>query len=433
MAFWWGTLSAVSLPIGAIAGLWLKPSARTVAGIMSFGAGALLAALTFELVAEALEKAGFLPLALGSILGAATFVFLNQILNEQGAFLRKPATLLKYLRWRKRAIASDMLASLSQVEVLRALPPEELQAVLAYAKPCAFAAGQRIFEEGTPGEALYWIETGEVDILSRARATPESTPPGQIARLGPGHTFGEMALLTGEARVATAEAVTPVRGWEISKVDFDRLLKASPTLARALKELLTRRRGGASPEPAPAGDKAHRWQEEALRSVEAGVVAPTPIDVRHAIQAHGGAPFAIWVGACLDGIPESLVIGASLLDAAAMSLPLIVGVLLANLPESMSSAVGMSRQGYTAKRILWMWGSLMVLSGIAAFLANIFFQQAPIALFAVLEAAAAGAMLAMIAETMLPEAFEQGGHFVGITTLLGFLAAIFVKTWAAPH
>lgn len=432
LAFWFGILSAVSLPIGAVLGLWLKPTSRIVAAIMAFGAGALLAALTLELVAEALEKGGFLPLALGSVVGAVIFVGFNQVLNEQGAFLRKPATLLKYLRGRKRALASDLLGRLSRVEILCALPPEEIQALLPSIRAVGFRPGERVLEEGDEGDALYLIESGEVQVSSRQGSTgPGTSREGErsvIARLGPGDTFGEMALLTGGTRVATVEAVTATKAWQILKDDFDRLLEVSPNMRQALNSLVERRRQGEIQRMVTGEIRA--WHEDAVKSIEPAALSPTPLDVRDAVQQHGGgAPLAIWLGIFLDGIPESLVIGASMIGSASVSASLIAGLFLANLPESMSSAVGMSRQGYTAGRVLWMWGSLMVMTGIGAFLGNIFFQNTPVALFAAFEGAAAGAMLAMIAETMLPEAFEHGGHLVGIMTLLGFLAAIYVKTF----
>ena len=75
-----------------------------------------------------------------------------------------------------------------------------------------------------------------------------------------------------------------------------------------------------------------------------------------------------------------------------------------------------------------MWTSLMIFTGIGALLGNIFFTGAPHALFALTQGIAAGAMLTMIAETMLPEAYYKGGTITGLSTLLGFLAAIFLKT-----
>ena len=96
-AFWFGIISAVSLPLGAIIGLALKPKAKVISAVMSFGAGALLAALTFELVFEAFEKAGFYPLALGAIIGGIAFALLNHLLEQKGAFLRKAATAVRFL------------------------------------------------------------------------------------------------------------------------------------------------------------------------------------------------------------------------------------------------------------------------------------------------------------------------------------------------
>jgi len=136
---------------------------------------------------------------------------------------------------------------------------------------------------------------------------------------------------------------------------------------------------------------------------------------------------AIWLGICLDGIPESLVIGSSMIHTA-VSLSLIAGLFLSNFPEALSSSAGMRRQNYSVKRILWMWSSITIITGVGAFFGNIFFAKAPGSLFALVDGMAAGAMLTMIAETMMPEAFHRGGAITGFFTLLGFLAAIFFAT-----
>jgi zinc transporter ZupT len=145
------------------------------------------------------------------------------------------------------------------------------------------------------------------------------------------------------------------------------------------------------------------------------------------LSAHRGAPLAIWLGILLDGIPESLVIGASLVQAQ-ISYSLIGGLFLSNYPEALSSSVGMRQHGYPFRKILLMWTSLMVVTGIGAAIGNVFFTGAPPFLFALVEGIAAGAMLTMIAQTMLPEAYFKGGSIIGFSTLLGFLAAIFLKT-----
>ena len=161
--------------------------------------------------------------------------------------------------------------------------------------------------------------------------------------------------------------------------------------------------------------------------MESGKSIPLAADLVLEVQENHGAPLAIWLGITLDGIPESLVIGASMTQAH-VSVSLIAGLFLANYPEALSSSVGMRQQGMSYKRILFMWTSLMILTGIGAALGSLFFVDASPTSFALIEGLAAGAMLTMIAETMLPEAYFKGGSVVGMSTLCGFLAAIFFKT-----
>jgi zinc transporter ZupT len=115
-----------------------------------------------------------------------------------------------------------------------------------------------------------------------------------------------------------------------------------------------------------------------------------------------------------------------------MSHAFIAGVFLANLPEAMSSAVTMRKNKEKINKIFWMWMSLCILTGLGAFFGALVFPPHPdgwIAYFIFcIRGIAAGAMLTMIAETMLPEAFEQGGGTIaGLSTLTGFLAALSVK------
>jgi zinc transporter ZupT len=146
---------------------------------------------------------------------------------------------------------------------------------------------------------------------------------------------------------------------------------------------------------------------------------------------HGGAPLAIFLGITLDGIPESLVIGSSMVHTT-ISLSLIVGLFLSNFPEALSSSVGMRQQGLRFGRILGMWTALTLITGLGAAAGSLLFQEASPNLFGFVEGLAAGAMLTMIAETMLPEAYLKGGNVVGLSTLAGFLIAIFSKTLEAP-
>ncbi|MBI4179550.1 cyclic nucleotide-binding domain-containing protein [bacterium] len=423
-AFWFGILSAVSLPLGAWVGIWTRPAERVTAGVMAFGAGALLAALTLELVGEALEKLHgvFWPLGLGCILGGLTFVTLNRILNNQGAFIRKTATLIRHVTQIKRRQASHVIDRLSRVPLLQALPPEEMHALVPHVKERQFEQGVRVVGEGDPGYELYIVEEGKLEVTQGGNI---------IASLGPGEVFGEMALLAGEPRQASVTACGAVRLLEIHKTDFDRMLRTNARLSEEVRQLSRSRRQHL--EEMKETYSSAEWAALAKSSAEDSSFKPTATELREAVAEHhkehgGGAPMAIWLGIFLDGIPESAVIGASLIGDAPVSMALIIGLFLANFPESMSSAVGMKKMGMSNWKITWLWASLCILTGVGAYVGNLTFQGAPVVMVALFEGLAAGAMLAMIAETMMPEAYEQGGAIVGMSTILGFLSAIFVKT-----
>jgi zinc transporter ZupT len=136
---------------------------------------------------------------------------------------------------------------------------------------------------------------------------------------------------------------------------------------------------------------------------------------------------AIWLGIMLDGIPESIVIGSSLLLHPTMSLSLLAGLFISNFPEALSSSVGMRGQRMSNQKILMMWSSIMIVAGIGAFFGNVLFENVSPLIFALVDGMAAGAMLTMIAETMLPEAFHIGGSVTGLSALAGFLATLLFK------
>ncbi|MBN2711381.1 MAG: cyclic nucleotide-binding domain-containing protein [Planctomycetes bacterium] len=415
-SFWFGIISAVSLPIGAVVGIALKPGKKVVAAVMAFGAGSLLAALTLELVSPALEQegAGYYPLAIGAVTGGAMFVLLNHILNGKGGFLRKPATIVRYLLRTKKERIHNIINKLSNVEILCALPTSEIASLVPNIAGVKVKAGQEVFMQGDKADALYLIDEGELEVIR---------DDAVIAVLKPGDSFGEMAILSGEPRNATIRAKVAAKLWCLLKSDFEQLKDKSPALVRALQSLSDKR--------CEENRNNSAWRDEVQREVDTMDIAVTDNDVVEASEGHGGAAFAIWLGIALDGIPESAVIGASIASSigghTAISWALIVGLFLSNFPEAMSSAVGMRRQKSSISKIMGMWISLMLLTGIGALLGNVYFQEASPFMFALFEGCAAGAMLVMISETMLPEAYQQGGSIVGMSTLFGFLTALFVK------
>lgn len=132
---------------------------------------------------------------------------------------------------------------------------------------------------------------------------------------------------------------------------------------------------------------------------------------------------AIAVGALLDGIPESVVIGVSLLGGSGVSLVTVAAIFLSNVPEGLASAAGMRKAGRSALYIFSVWGVIAVASGAAALLGNVALVDASSDVIAATTALAAGAILAMIADTMMPEAFEETHEYAGLITVVGFLAA----------
>ncbi|MCX5810494.1 MAG: ZIP family zinc transporter [Proteobacteria bacterium] len=136
---------------------------------------------------------------------------------------------------------------------------------------------------------------------------------------------------------------------------------------------------------------------------------------------------AIFLGALLDGIPESAAIGVGLATGQGVGLIMLIAVFLSNLPEGISGAVGMKETDRSYRYVMTVWGATVMMSGIAAALGYTFLGHASKDTIAATLALAAGTVLAMIADTMIPEAFEEGGRFVALVTVAGFLLAFVVS------
>jgi zinc transporter, ZIP family len=141
-------------------------------------------------------------------------------------------------------------------------------------------------------------------------------------------------------------------------------------------------------------------------------------------DAQGGSATAIAIGALLDGIPESAAIGISLIEGGGVGIALVAAVFLSNVPEGLSSAAGMRRAGRSPAYVLGLWGAVTLASTLAALLGYLFLDGASGNVVAFIQSFAAGAILTMLASTMMPEAYEDGGPLVGVITTVGFLMAL---------
>ena len=142
----------------------------------------------------------------------------------------------------------------------------------------------------------------------------------------------------------------------------------------------------------------------------------------------GGSATAIVIGALLDGIPESVAIGVSLVGGGAVSAAVVAAVFLSNVPESLSATTGLRKAGHSPTWIVALWSSVVAISTVAAGAGYALLGGASPEVIAVIQTFAAGAILTMLADTMMPEAFEHGGSVVGLVTVLGFSAAFLLST-----
>ncbi len=603
-AFWIGIVSAVALPLGAITSFFWKPEDRVVAAMMAFGGGALLAALSIDLVAPALDHGHLGALFIGFLGGGLLFITLNLLVNDFGGFKRKISTTVHQSRRDTHRRMERILGQLNRTAIFRGLSKDEFRELAQDVEPRFYPKGSLVYQQGDPADALYVVVKGSVSMDLPA---PEpGVPSRQIDLIGNAEAFGANSLFTGSAHRFTAKAVEPTWVWCIPESSLRQLLSQSSAFQDSIREWLhdpnTRaylleeqglsreetdewlaeaietldeesrlpdarpvdRRTDAFCDFAPkidrvpwlddlseeeadwlsmhlvyrryrpdevlfrAGDPANRmylleygqvgltdpsnqllpsyqqagdgvgmrsfitgvrhtltartvgecgawtlrredfsqllhnnhdfqqrllgylkspglsgylrqryqidggkindWLSRAVKAVKSDKAPPGLLAMGVEGGAGHGAALAIWLGILLDSVPESLVIGATLTEEG-ISLSLIAGLFLANYPEALSSSRGMQEDKYSRLRIVLLWSSIMLLTGIGAGFGKALVDVAPGAALPFLEGLAAGAMLTMIAQTMLPEAYIKGGSIIGLSTLLGFLAAISMKVF----
>ena len=440
-----GAISAVSLPLGSLIGLNVRFRAGWIAMFAAFGAGALIAALSVELVAptafaltEPMDAAArgdsysrFFALLIGGVLGGLLFVSLDSVINSKGGYLRKTSTTLAHMRKHHRESVQKMMQAVCQVRPFDDLTAEQADTASGMLRPQEFRKGEQIL--GPDHEpAAYILLEGEVEV----EISGESEDC-----FGPGTMLGVLTLFVPElVNLGTVRAKTDVKCLALMREDVDELKTLSPEFDAACRNLAVERMDQLEKRLTTQLSATVDWARSAALALRRGQEVPALAILRTETE-HEGSPLAVWLGIFLDGIPESLVIGAGLFGVILTSasvdslrfvevIPytLIAGLFLSNLPEALSSSANMLSAGWTRRRIFLMWFTLMVTtavgSGLGFLLAGVLSETWLV--FA--EGVAAGAMLTMIAAAMIPEAAAHGSpNSVGLSTLAGFLAAVSFK------
>ncbi|MFE4726087.1 ZIP family metal transporter [Microbacterium sp. NPDC056736] len=157
---------------------------------------------------------------------------------------------------------------------------------------------------------------------------------------------------------------------------------------------------------------------------------PANIAARRAgTRIAGGAGLVIAVGALIDGIPESLVMGLSVLQGG-ISIPIVAAIAISNFPEGLGSTAALKRGGSSGRFVALLWGGIALITVVAAVLGYVAFQSATPNLIALITTIAAGGLLAMVCNTMIPEAFDEQHALTGLWATIGFLAAFLLHELA---
>ena len=145
---------------------------------------------------------------------------------------------------------------------------------------------------------------------------------------------------------------------------------------------------------------------------------------RSKVSPSGHSGMAIFMGTVIDAIPESVIIGVSLLEHHTVSWLIVIAIFVSNFPEGLSSSIGLKKDGYSKRKILFLWMVVMLLSSLSALLGYVIIDPTSTWLVTTIGAFAAGGIFAMVSSTMLPEAFEEGGPIVGFISALGLLCSL---------
>lgn len=440
-----GVVSSIALVLGALFGIKLRIAPWLSGVFAAFGGGALIAALSVEMVAPtALALADtqnhhahthFLNLIIGSIFGGFLFIGLNQVINSKGGFLRRSSTSIHYFTKKRAQFELELMQDLSKIDLIRKIPLAEMRTLINVIRIEHFSDGEILGKQGEKGDRMFFLRKGKVDLLKNEIL---------FRTLEQGTILGEIALVSDVPRTMTMRANGNVEVLTLDRLDFNQLRKRLPELDAAAREIAVSRLDQIRQKHEMESEEQSQWLNNTAFAVKSGSVVPTNADLKKELETHKGAPLAIWLGLLLDGIPESFVLGTGflllVLQQEAVSATqsytifqtvpyaLVAALFLSNFPEALASSRTMLDHGWKKSKIIFMWTILMILLSLGAVLGYLAGGMVSGNTIAFIEGIAVGAMLTMIAAAMIPEAVHLGGaNKIGISTLLGFLVAVSFK------
>lgn len=271
-------------------------------------------------------------------------------------------------------------------------------------------------------EAAWWGFVGGASLLLGAALALVVRVPTRV--IGLVMAFGAGVLVSAVAFELTDEAYRAAGGPAAAAG----LLAGS--VAFFAGDWLIDRAGGHRRKSPLHGGLRHRWDrtdEHADGHADAGgdgTASASSSGTTASAAATGGLALAL--GALLDGVPESAAIGISLLGGQGVGVAMVAAVFLSNVPESISATTGLRASGRSTRWILTLWALVCLASTLASLAGYALLGGASPVTLGFIQTFAAGAILTMLADTMVPEAVEHAGPLVGLFTVLGFALAFFI-------
>ena len=138
----------------------------------------------------------------------------------------------------------------------------------------------------------------------------------------------------------------------------------------------------------------------------------------------GDGPLGIVVGSVVDGVPESLIFGIGIATLQPLSIPFLAAVFISNVPQALAPSAELAKQGWRPARMTLMWAGVVIACGLAAGLGFLGASLLPDAIGGRAAAFAAGGLLAMLTNSLVPFAYERAGTLAGVTSVIGFALAV---------